>query len=90
MDKRVHVFIYGDVINVGFRSWTLKNATELGLMGWVKNLSGDTVEAIFEGDKENVEEMVKRCDKGPERSMVDDVEVKWEEATGEFEDFTVQ
>ncbi|MCL4338084.1 acylphosphatase [Patescibacteria group bacterium] len=89
MDKRAHVFIYGDVVGVGFRSWAVTNARDLGLTGWVKNLSGDTVEVVFEGDKESIDEMIKRCEKGPSTSSVDDVEVKLEDATGEYEDFTI-
>jgi acylphosphatase len=45
------------------------------------------VEAVFEGDKENVEEMVKFCRRGPHGAHVDDVEVKWETYRGEFSDF---
>lgn len=97
MGSRVHVFIYGDVIGVGFRSWTVRNAKELNLSGWVKNVypeqgrraGDDLVEAVFEGEKEKVEKMVKRCQQGPEVAWVAKVDVKWEEPTGELEGFEV-
>ena len=50
MLTRVHVAIYGDVIGVGFRAWTVRNAKELGLTGWVRNIEKG-VEAVFEGEK---------------------------------------
>jgi acylphosphatase len=90
MNKRAHVFIYGDVIGVGFRSWMLRNARNLGLTGWVKNASSNLVEAVFEGSKEKVEEMIKLCYKGPEVAWVEKVKVVWEEVTGEFWGFEIR
>ncbi len=87
---RAHVFIYGDVIGVGFRAWTLRNAKKLGLTGWVRNAGRRTVEALFEGPKEKLEEMVNLCHKGPEVSFVEKVDVKWEEATNEFITFDIR
>lgn len=97
MNSRAHVFIYGDVINVGFRAWTLRNAREKQLTGWVRNVYhkqgrrvGDNcVEAVFEGEKKKIEEMVTLCHKGPEVSWVERVEIKWEKETLEFKDFDI-
>lgn len=89
MGKRAHVFIYGDVIGVGFRAWTARNAKELGLTGWVRNVSRETVEAVFEGPKEKVEEMVKRCHKGPEVAWAERVDCRYEEVKGEFMGFDI-
>ncbi len=88
--KRAYVFIHGDVVGVGFRSWTLRQAQGKRLTGWVRNFDYGTVEAIFEGEKENVEEMIKLCLQGPEVAFVEKVDIKWEEATGEFEEFKVR
>ncbi len=90
MNSRVHVFIYGDVIGVGFRAWTLRQAQSKPLTGWVKNLGHNLVEAVFEGEKGKIEEMIKLCHKGPEVSWVEKVEVRWEKATGEFVGFEVR
>ena len=87
---RAHVFIYGDVIGVGFRSWTVQNAKELGLAGWVRNAALKTVEAVFEGPKQKIEKMIEKCRKGPEVSYVEKVEVKWEEVANEFAGFEVR
>ncbi len=82
--------IYGDVIGVGFRAWTVRNAKELGLTGWVRNADNKTVEAVFEADMEKVKEMIERCKKGPEVAWVEKLEVKWEVATGEFVIFQIR
>lgn len=89
MMVRAHVFIYGDVIGVSFRAWTQRRAKELELTGWVRNASGKTVEAVFEGSKEKVEEMIKLCNEGPEVSWIERVDYRWEEAKGEFLNFDI-
>jgi len=102
MDVRAHVFIYGDVIGVGFRAWIQRNAKDLGLTGWVRNASvypehfgklsasrSRRVEAVFEGEKEKVEEMLKKSQQGPEVAWVERVDFKWEKATGEFITFDI-
>jgi acylphosphatase len=48
------------------------------------------VEAVFEGEKENIEEMIKFCHRGPPGAQVDDVEVKWESYRGEFSGFEIR
>lgn len=89
MNARAHVFIYGDVTGVGFRAWTYRIALELGLFGWVKNAERGIVEAVIEGKKEAVEDMIKRCGKGPEVAWVEKLDVKWYESTGEFDSFEI-
>jgi acylphosphatase len=88
--KRAHIYIYGDVINVGFRAWTVRNAEKLGLKGWVRNFDERTVEAIFEGGEGKVKEMIELCRRGPEVSWVEKMEVKWEEVEEEFENFEIR
>lgn len=87
--KRAHVFIHGDVIKVGFRAWTLRQAQGLQLTGWVRNAEGG-VKAVFEGEEEKVKEMIERCHDGPEVAWVEKVDVVWEEASGEFEGFEIR
>ncbi|MBI3379947.1 acylphosphatase [Candidatus Gottesmanbacteria bacterium] len=90
MNKRAHIFIRGDVVGVGFRSWIASNAKELKLTGWVKNADQRLVEAVIEGSEENVKQMVERCNDGPEVAWVEKVDVQWEEVTDEFEGFEVE
>ncbi len=90
MNTRVHVFISGKVQGVFFRSSTKDRADELGITGWVRNLADGRVEAVFEGEEENVEKMVEWCRKGPEYARVNDVEVISEQYKGEFEGFALR
>jgi len=55
--------------------------------GWVRNLPDGRVEAVFEGEKEDVERLIEFCHRGPPLARVEKVEVFWEEYKGEFEDF---
>jgi len=49
----------------------------------VANRPDGSVEAAFEGDDELVESMVEWCRHGPRGARVEDVEVSWEQPTGE-------
>ncbi len=88
--KRVHVFISGKVQGVWFRSYTKKEADRLGVKGWVRNLPDGRVEAVFEGEEEAVEAMVRWCHEGSPLSRVTGVEAHEEPYTGEFKDFTIR
>lgn len=82
-----HAFISGKVQGVGYRYSTMNEAKKLGLNGWVRNLPDSRVEAVFEGESEVVEEMIRWCRQGPTAAVVNDVQVEYSEAEGlqEFE-----
>lgn len=90
MNIRVHVFISGKVQGVFFRSSTKRQAEGLGITGWVRNLADGRVEAIFEGEKEDVEQMVQWCRKGPGYARVEGVDAIPEGYTGEFKGFVLR
>ncbi|MFQ5686037.1 MAG: acylphosphatase [Candidatus Scalindua sp.] len=87
---RLHVVIEGRVQGVFFRAGTREKACSLGLSGWVKNCLDGCVEAVFEGERDKVEQVLKWCHKGPPGAMVRNVEANWEEATGEFDSFSIE
>jgi acylphosphatase len=64
-------------------------AKKLGVTGWVRNLPDGSVEAVVEGEKDKVEEIIRWAHKGPELAVVERVDVEWEEPTGEFDDFSI-
>lgn len=86
---RAHLFIEGRVQGIFYRNWTQQQAQSLGLTGWVGNLADGRVEAVFEGPKTKVKEMVKKCYKGPGSAGVENVNVDWEKATGKFDGFEI-
>ena len=90
MKARAHVFVRGRVQGVFFRVTTRNQATKRNVAGWIRNTTDSRVEATFEGNQEDVEEMINFCRKGPSGAMVTDVTVKWQTYTGEFKDFKIQ
>ena len=73
-DRALRVRIRGRVQGVGYRAWTAWQASDLGLGGWVRNRSDGTVEAAFFGPAEVVDEMVRRCARGPRAARVEALE----------------
>ncbi len=90
MKKRAHVYISGRVQGVFFRATTREEARKRRVKGWVKNLTDGRVEAVFEGEKEDIEEMIDFCNKGPRAADVKETKVEWKEYGNEFEEFTVR
>jgi len=75
---RAHAIVHGMVQGVGFRYSTIREAEERGLTGWVRNTYEGTVEAVFEGEKDDVEDIVAWCRRGPVSADVSKVDVTWE------------
>jgi acylphosphatase len=73
MRRAVRVVISGRVQRVGYRHWTQREAEKFGLDGWVRNLGDGTVEALFCGAHDTVEEMIERCFEGPRFADVRDI-----------------
>jgi acylphosphatase len=86
---RAHAVISGRVQGVAFRIETLWAAERIGVRGWVRNRRDGTVEALFEGERARVEEMVAWCRRGPELARVEAVDLRWEDYRGEFTKFSI-
>ncbi len=87
---RAHIVVSGRVQGVFFRAKTQEKAQQLGVTGWVKNLAEGRVEAVFEGEKPQVEQLVKWAKKGPSGAIVNDLDLSWEEYRGEFTNFEIR
>jgi acylphosphatase len=86
---RRRVVVYGRVQGVFFRDTARRMAQSRGLGGWVRNAPEGTVEAVFEGDAEVVDSMVRWCGQGPRGAVVERVEVTDEEPEG-LTDFRIR
>lgn len=87
---RAHAYVAGRVQGVWFRATTVEVAHRIGgLTGWAKNLRDGRVEVVCEGERENVERLVKWLWEGPELAEVSGVEVTWGPATGGLSRFDV-
>jgi acylphosphatase len=74
--RTVRVAVTGRVQGVFFRASCAERARELGLAGWVRNVPGGGLEAVFHGPEAAVDEIVAWCRDGPPMARVDRVEVR--------------
>jgi acylphosphatase len=88
--KRVHVYISGRVQGVFFRAETQRAAMGFNLTGWARNVPDGRVEAVFEGEDENVDKMLAWCHIGPPHALVENVMVKEEPYTDSFNNFSIK
>ena len=87
---QAHVIISGRVQGVYFRMETKIAMERLGgITGFVRNLPDRSVEAVFEGEKSQVQKAVDWCWKGSPMSKVTDVKAVWGDYTGKFGAFDV-
>ena len=81
--------IIGKVQGVGFRYFVLRQAQELGITGWVSNKSNGDVEALAQGDKEDLDQFIAKVKQGQSLSMVDDVILNWEDGQENYTSFEI-
>jgi len=74
--------VSGRVQGVGYRRYVQRRATDLGLVGFVENLSDGKVEVVAEGYRENLEHLLHFLRRGPPHADVDSVDTQWSEDTG--------
>jgi len=87
---RVHLTIRGRVQGVYFRASTVYEAQNLSLTGWIRNCPDGSVEAVAEGEKNKVEDLIAWCRHGPRGARVQGVDVNWSAFSGEFQDFRIK
>jgi acylphosphatase len=80
---RAEAFVSGTVQGVYYRASTRDAARKRGVDGWVRNREDGRVEAVFEGPRGRVEEMVEWCHEGSPAADVEDVEVEYGDPQGE-------
>ncbi len=86
---QLHTIITGRVHGVGFRFFVQREAKQLGLTGWVRNLAGDGVEVTAEGSRDALSELLAKLQSGPPAAWVAGITTDWQAATGQFENFRV-
>jgi acylphosphatase len=79
---RRRVVIHGFVQGVFFRDTVRRHALAANVAGWARNNPDGTVEAVFEGRREDVDALVTLCHEGPRGARVDRVDVVEEELEG--------
>ncbi|MFB3764664.1 MAG: acylphosphatase [Methanotrichaceae archaeon] len=88
MSLCVHVRVSGMVQGVFYRAFTRDKALGLGINGWVRNIPGGGVEAVLEGERQKIGELLAMMKKGPASSMVSGIELSEIRCKG-YEDFKI-
>jgi acylphosphatase len=87
---RVHLRIEGRVQGVYFRASTAEKARQLGITGWVMNCPDGSVEALAQGTRAKLEELVAWCHQGPPGAQVRKVHAAWKPVEDDFEGFRIR
>lgn len=90
VQARLEAVVHGRVQGVGFRYYTLRVATGLGLRGWVANESSGRVRLVAEGQEAGLERLLDAVREGPPGAYVDRVEDTWPAPTGTLPPFEVR
>jgi acylphosphatase len=86
----VRLLIRGKVQGVYFRFNMQQVAKKNSVVGWVRNLPDGNVEALLEGNKDDVNQVLEWSKMGPENARVDEVKVDYGQYVGEYSDFIVR
>jgi len=86
----LEMIISGLVQGVGFRFFAQRTAHRHEITGYVRNLSGGKVKVHAEGTRYSLCALLEEMKQGPPLSAVENVEVKWGEYRGAFEDFSIR
>ncbi len=87
--RKVHIYIDGDVLAVGFRQFVKRKADELELKGYVRNIEG-SVEVVAEGEENKINELILACKEGPIAANVENVSVEDEPPNYLYKDFSIR
>lgn len=87
--QRFQATVSGRVQGVNFRYYTRQTALRHGLTGWVRNRPDGTVSVLAEGDEAALRVLLAWLHDGPPSAMVERVEARWEDASGEFRTFSI-
>lgn len=71
--ETILVRVTGRVQGVGFRASAVRQAHLLGIRGWVRNNADGSVEALLQGDHEQVDRMLSWLHAGPPAARVSEV-----------------
>jgi acylphosphatase len=89
-DARLDALVSGWVQGVGFRVFVARQATALGLAGWVRNEPDGGVRVVVEGPRPALESLRASLAAGPAGANVTAVSIAWSAALGTLERFEIR
>jgi len=90
METGVHIVVEGLVQGVGFRWFVATRAKQLGLSGYARNLYDGSVEIEAEGDRSQLEELIRIVKIGPRSAQVNDLQIEWKSPSFAFTHFEIR
>jgi acylphosphatase len=88
--ERLEAVVHGRVQGVGYRIFVIRQATRLGLTGWVANEPSGRVRCVAEGPRDALETLLGILRAGPAGAAVERVDASWSPPSGSFADFDVR
>lgn len=88
--QEMHCLVSGTVQNVAYRVYVQDSATELGIVGFVRNLPSGMVEVVAQGQTDILKEFVEYLHEGSLLSKVDSVEIVWRTPKHHYQDFSIK
>ena len=89
-DKMLKAVVHGSVQGVSYRFFAVREATRLGLTGYVRNLEDNSVEVVAEGSEENIRKLLAELYKGSPAASIDRIDKEFSAANGKFRTFSVK
>lgn len=88
--KTMRCIFKGKVQGVYFRAYTEDFAKDLNVKGWVRNLPDGSVEALFQGEEENINELIRKLKEEHPYAKVKEVLTFIEKTEDVFKDFSIR
>lgn len=85
----MYAVVSGTVQGVRYRTYVQESATELGLVGYVKNLSNGTVEVVAHGLPDTLKDFVEYLNEGSLLAKVESVSIDWRSIGKTYSEFSV-
>jgi len=90
MIANAKITVSGTVQGVGFRWFADRIARKYSLKGYVENMPDGSVFLEVEGEKEQIQGLVKDLRIGPRSASVDDIAVEWSSPHNLFINFKIK
>jgi acylphosphatase len=85
----MYAVVAGKVQGVRYRTYVQESATELGLVGYVRNLTDGTVEVVAQGLPDTLKEFVEYLNEGSLLAKVESVSIDWRTARTTYDEFSL-
>lgn len=85
----MYCVVTGKVQQVAYRAYVQESATELEVVGYVRNLSDGSVEILAQGLPDTLKEFVEYLHEGSLMAKVESVAVDWRSPRKTFSEFSV-